>query len=197
MGRSRQKKKNPKKRCWCKPTCGKQLSRTGQHKHYACAAKLGLLNQIAPSESESHSIASNIWTSDEASEKENHCTSKSFEFSGDPLQSDSIVVSDEDRNNDTARKHSNPVFVGKSDGNTTDSSYYSAVDSDASPSGSDGSNSGSDCVNPSLKDEEAQSESSSSPFDDEDITDEDLTNVERQGELFSARKSSLHARSQH
>ena len=80
---------------------------------------------------------------------------------------------------------------------TTDSSYYSAVDSNASPSGSDGSDSGSDRVNPGLKDEEAQSELSSSPFDNEDIMDEDLTNVERQGELFSACKSSLHARSQH
>lgn len=163
------------------------------------AAELGLLDQIAPSdlESENHSIASNIWTSDEASEIENHCTSKSFEFAGDPLQSDSIVVSDEVRlRNDTARRQSNPVIVGKYNGNTTDSSYYSAVNSEASPSGSNGSDSGSDHMDSGLKDEEAQSESSFSLFEDEDIVDEDYMNVECQGELFSTRKSSWHARSQ-
>ncbi|KAF8443972.1 hypothetical protein L210DRAFT_3502651 [Boletus edulis BED1] len=173
MGRSRLKKKHTRKRCWCKPTCGKQLSRTGRHKHYTRAAKLGLFNQIAPSESESHSIASNLWTSDEASETENHHT----------------VSDDGDRRNGTVCKCSNEAFVVKYDGNTTDSSYYSAVNSKTGSSGSDGSDSGSDRMDSGLRDEEARSESSFSLFGDEDIVDEDFINIERQGELFATRKS--------
>ena len=58
------------------------------------------------------------------------------------------------------------LFVGKYNSNATDSFYYSTVDS------------GSDHMNFSLKDEEVQSELSSSPFDDEDIMDKDFMNVE-------------------
>jgi len=102
-----------------------------------------------------------------------------------------LLVSNElKHHNKTTRKHSNPFFVGKSDGNATDSSYYSAVDSEASPSGLGGSDSGLDHMDSSLKDEEIYSESSSSPFDDEDIVDEDFMNVEHQGGLFSTCKLS-------
>ena len=72
----------------------------------------------------------------------------------------------------------------------TDSSYYSAVDSKASPSRSDGSDSGSDHVDSSLKNKDIQSEISSCPFDNEDIVDEDFMNVEHQGDLFSTHKLS-------
>ena len=97
-----------------------------------------------------------------------------------------LVSTELEHCNKTTHNASNPVCVGECNGNATDSSYYSAVDSEASPSELDGSDSGSDHVDSGLKggEPEAQSELSSSPFDDEDIVDEDFMNVERQGELF-------------
>ena len=52
MGCHRQRQNLQKKRrCWCKRSCGKLLSRAARQQHYAQVAKLGRAYQIAPSES--------------------------------------------------------------------------------------------------------------------------------------------------
>ena len=101
-----------------------------------------------------------------------------------------LVSTELEHCNKTTCNALNPVCIGESDRNATDSSYYSAVDSEVSPLELDGSDPGSDHMDSGLKGGEAQSELSSSPFDDEDIVDEDFMNVEHQGELFSTHKLS-------